>query len=398
MPCHPSYKKKSEDKAAARDRFLIPVLAAYYFFHYCTLGIIYPYFGFYFKQTGYNGTEIGLLLSILPIVSFTCTTLWADVFTKVKHRKLFIVSGILISSFALVPIYFYHSKSMTAVLLAVFALARTGILPVIDSFASSLNDRMPYGRMRIFGSLGFILTSTATGYFFDSFGAAAFVLLYTVFSLLSVVPALLANYDTSLFKPRPNSEKRLPFHLKVFFAGLTIYLSSFAFLSNFFNIKVAEAGFGQTYAGYMWTVGVLAEMFFMYHQERVLKFMRAEYIIIVSMLLGGVRYFATALTDSLILLFFFSAFHGFAYGTMHISVMKFFREKLPESLRLKAQTIYSGVGYGLGTVAGSAVSGMVYDHMGLKPVFFTAFFFCIIGASVIYWYIGIEGKNGGEQS
>jgi PPP family 3-phenylpropionic acid transporter len=97
------------------------------------------------------------------------------------------------------------------------------------------------------------------------------------------------------------------------------------------------------------------------------------------------------------LLFFFSAFHGFAYGTFHISVMKFFRTKLPEQLRLKAQTIYSGVGYGLGTVAGSFISGMVYDHFGLKPVFLTAFFFCVAGASVIYWYMGIERKNGSEQ-
>ncbi|MCD8553980.1 MFS transporter [Seleniivibrio sp.] len=387
----------STDKAAARDRYLIPVLAAYYFLHYSTLGIIYPYFGFYFKQMGYTGTEIGIFLSILPVVSFTCTSLWADIFTRVKRRRLFMVTGILVSSFALVPIYFIHSKPLTAVLLAVFAFARTGILPVIDSFASSLNDRMPYGRVRIYGSAGFILTSTATGFFFDSFGAGAFILLYTFFSLLSVFPALLADYDTSLFKPRERSEKRLSPELKIFFAGVTIYLSSYAFLSNFFNIKVAEAGFGQTYAGYMWTVGVLAEMFFMYNQERVLKVMRVEYIMIISMLLGGVRYFATAMTDSLFLLFIFSAFHGFAYGTFHISIMKFFRTKLPEGLRLKAQTIYSGVGYGLGTVIGSFISGMVYDHMGLKPVFFTAFFFCIAGASVIYWYMGIEEKNGSKQ-
>ena len=387
----------STDKAAARDRYLIPVLAAYYFLHYSTLGIIYPYFGFYFKQMGYTGTEIGIFLSILPVVSFTCTSLWADIFTRVKRRKLFMVTGILVSSVALVPIYYIHSKPLTAVLLAVFAFARTGILPVIDSFASSLNDRMPYGRVRIFGSAGFILTSTATGWFFDSFGVSSFILLYTFFSLLSAIPAIMADYDTSLFKPREKSEKRLSRELKIFFAGVTIYLSSYAFLSNFFNIKVAEAGFGQTYAGYMWTVGVLAEMFFMYNQERVLKVMRVEYIMIISMLLGSVRYFATAMTGSLFLLFFFSAFHGFAYGTFHISIMKFFRTKLPEGLRLKAQTIYSGVGYGLGTVAGSFISGMVYDHMGLKPVFFTAFFFCIAGASVIYWYMGIEEKNGSKQ-
>lgn len=387
----------SNDKAAARDKFLIPVLAAYYFLHYCTLGIIYPYFGFYFKQSGYTGTEIGIFLSILPIVSFTCTSLWADIFTRVKRRRLFMVTGIIVSSFALVPIYFINNKPLTAVLLAVFALSRTGILPVIDSFASSLNDRIPYGRMRIFGSAGFIVTSVATGFFFDSFGAGAFILLYTVFSLLSAVPALLADYDTGIFKPRGRDEKKLSPQLKIFFAGVTIYLSSYAFLSNFFNIKVAEAGFGQTYAGYMWTTGVLAEMFFMYNQERVLKAMRVEYIMIFSMLLGGVRYFATAVTDSLFLLFFFSAFHGFAYGTFHISIMKFFRTKLPEGLRLRAQTIYSGVGYGLGTVAGSFVSGLVFDYMGLKPVFFTAFFFCVGGASVIYWYMVIEEKNGSKQ-
>ncbi|PLX67516.1 MAG: hypothetical protein C0603_08980 [Denitrovibrio sp.] len=106
------------------------------------------------------------------------------------------------------------------------------------------------------------------------------------------------------------------------------------------------------------------------------------------MLLAGVRYLATGYTDSLFVLCIFSAFHGFGYGTFHIGVMRYIKTCVPEKIQLKAQTMYSGVGYGLGSIAGSSISGITYDLYGLKSVFITAFLFCTIAAIVIYLFIG----------
>ncbi len=273
------------------------------------------------------------------------------------------------------PLVYTHNKIAVAVLLIIFACSRAGIIPVVDSLAISMDGKIPYGRIRLFGSLGFICTSITAGMLMDKFGIYAFVWTFMSAGLLSIIPSCLLNFSIDTLKPTKKEDRKLTPELRIFFFfGLIIYLTSFSFLSNFFNIKVAEAGFSQSWAGYMWSIGVLSEIFFLYNQEKVLKLFNVKTLIAVSMFLAGIRYFATGYTESLFVLCFFSAFHGFGYGTFHIGVMRYIKTCVPDKIKLKAQTMYSGVGYGLGSIAGSSISGIIYDISGLKSVFVTAFF------------------------
>lgn len=358
-------------------------LSFFYFLHYATLGIIFPFAGYFFKQAGFTGTEIGLYLSIFPLAKLSITNYWTQSFAASGRKHLFIAACILLSSVSLIPLLFTYNRIIVALLMMTFAFSRAGVIPVMDSIAISMDGKVPYGRMRLFGSIGFICTSVMAGTLMDRFGTHAFIWAFMCAGILSVIPSFFVNFSVDALKPTQKSERKLTPELIIFFTALTIYLTSHSFLSNFFNIKVSEAGYSQTIAGYMWAVGVLSEIFFMYNQERLLKIFSIRVLIAVSMLLGGLRYLVTGYTDSLFLLFFFSAFHGFAYGTFHIGVMRYIRTQVPEKLKLKAQSMYSGVGYGLGSIIGSAVSGVIFDLSGLEAVFTAAFIFCTVSAFAI---------------
>lgn len=375
----------------------IPVLASFYFLHYCTLGIIFPFSGYFFKEKRYTGTEIGFFLAIFPLAKFIFADFWAQKFTSVRNKKLFISVCIFISSTSLIPLYLFDSRILTAFVMVVFAFSRAGIIPVMDSMAVAMDEKISYGRMRLFGSLGFIATSITAGTVMDRFGISSFIFTFMGAGLMSIIPAAMMRYDMQVFRPKTAEEKKLTPELALFFAGLTVYLTTFSFLSNFLNIKVASVGLSQTQAGYMWSIGVVSEIIFFYNQETVLKYVPLKPLIIISMLLGGVRYLVTGYAHSFIVLFVFSAFHGFSYGTFHTGVMQYIKQKVPERLKLRAQTVYSGVGYGLGTILGSGISGLVYDAMGIKAVFVAAALFCAAGAVLIYIFIGTRQNNGSEQ-
>lgn len=364
-------------------RYQAAAVSAFYFLHYATLGIVFPFAGYFFKEAGFTGTEIGLYLAIFPIAKFTVTHTWTNIFSAVRRKHLFIGVCIFISSVSLTPLLYSYNKLLVAIVLVAFAVSRAGVIPVMDSIAVSMHDKIPYGRLRLFGSLGFIVTSITGGTMMDRFGMHAFVWTFMTAGLLSIIPAVLADYHLDVLKPTKKEDRKLTPELMVFFAGLTIYLTSFTFLSNFFNIKVAAAGYSQTWAGYMWSIGVVSEMIFMYNQERILKMFNVKALIAFSMIMGGIRYLVTGYTDSLFVLFFFSSFHGFAYGTFHLGVMKYIRTCVPDRIKLKAQSIYSGFGYGLGSIAGSVISGIIYDMGGLKTVFTAAFVFCTVAAVII---------------
>jgi len=370
------------------DKKTAVALSSFYFLHYATLGIIFPFAGYFFKEVGFSGTEIGLYLSIFPLAKFTITNIWTQFFANARRKHLFIASCILLSSLSMVPLVYTENRILVGLLLVIFAFSRAGVIPVMDSIAISMDAKIPYGRLRLFGSLGFIATSITAGILMDRFGIYAFVWTFMTAGILSVIPSFFVNFSVDALNPTSRADRKLSPELILFFTGLTIYLTSFSFLSNFFNIKVSEAGFSQSWAGYMWAIGVISEVFFLYNQERVLKIFNVKTLIALSMFLGGVRYFVTGYTDSLFVLCFFSAFHGFSYGTFHIGVMRYIRLYVPEKLKLKAQSMYSGVGYGLGSIAGSSLSGIIYDISGLKSVFVTAFIFCTAAALVIFFLTG----------
>jgi PPP family 3-phenylpropionic acid transporter len=365
-------------------------LASLYFLHYATLGIIFPFTGYFFKQIGFSGTEIGLYLAIFPLMKFTATNLWTSNFAKSEHKRLFMGLAILISSTSLVPMYFSTNKILIAVLLVIFAGSRAGVIPVLDTITIGLDKKIAYGRIRLFGSLGFLATSIIAGILMDKFGIFAFIWAFMGAGVLCTIPVSFLNFRGSMFSKKEKSELKLPPELIIFFTAMTIYLVSFSFLSNFFNIKVAESGFSQTWAGNMWAIGVIAETFFLFFQNRVLSLFKVRTIIAASIFLAGVRYLVTGHTDSLFLLCFFSAFHGFGYGTFHIGVMRYFRDYVPERMKLKAQSIYSGFGYGLGSIIGSMLSGVLYDFSGLKGVFTFAFVLCVVSAIIILTFTGRE--------
>lgn len=388
----------TDRSAADTDGRIVPLLAAFYFLHYATLGIIFPLSGYFFKEHGYTGTEIGFYLAIFPFAKFAVSGVWTKYFSHINRKNLFLAVCIVVSSTSLIPLAFTDNRVLTAIIMVVFAFSRAGVIPVMDSLAVSLEHKISYGRMRLFGSLGFIATSITAGFMIDRFGINSFIWVFMVSGLLSVIPSLFLPFDRPVFGKKSAKELKLTPELTLFFSVLMLYLTSFSFLSNFLNIRVAEAGLSQTQAGYMWTTGVVAEIFFFYYGERVLKLLSVKRIIVFSMLPGGVRYLITGYFDSFAVLLLSSALHGFSYGTFHIGVMKYIHRCVPERLKLKAQTMYSGVGYGLGTIIGSGVSGIVYDVAGVGWVFYTAAVFCGVSALLLYMFVKIEVLNEQCQS
>jgi len=178
--------------------------------------------------------------------------------------------------------------------------------------------------------------------------------------------------------------------MKLFYTALVLYLTSFAFLSNFLNIRVAAAGMTQTQAGYMWTMGVVSEVVFFFFGAHIVKRVPIRPLIMVSMFMAGLRYLFTGLCDSFTALFLLSALHGFGYGSFHMGVMSYVNKCVPDRLKLKAQTMYSGLGYGLGTITGSVISGIVFDVAGVKMVFITAFLFCTASVIILYLFVKTE--------
>lgn len=354
-------------------------LISFYFLHFATLGALVPYAGYFFKSGKFSGTEIGILLAIFPIVKFVVTSLWTATYEKAKAKTVFVSCAIALSSVSLLPMYFFDQFFIAALSLCSFAVFGVGTIPVIESASMKFSEvtGTPYGRMRLYGSLGFIVSALFVGYCVDNFGAGSFIFAFTVLGLLNVIPIAfirLEEWTRTKAKPGP---LRFDFNTTAMTVMLVMFLSTSMFHSNFFNIRVSEAGGTQALAGYMWASGVLCEVVIFYFMDNLMRRFTAKQLMLGSIGLTVVRYSVTAFSTGLPILFVANLLHGVTYAGFHVAALSYFRRVLGADMQLKAQSLYSGLGFGLGSVLGSFLSGIFYDLSGSNGVFYTAALVCM---------------------
>ncbi|QAR32143.1 MFS transporter [Geovibrio thiophilus] len=356
----------------AESRFGIRAgLITFYFLHFSTLGAIFPYAGYFFKSREFSGTEIGILLAVFPVMKFLATSLWTEIYSRAHSKTLFVRAAAVMSSVSMLPLFFMNSFTAALVCLTLFSLFRVGIIPVMDNAAMGFAEEhgTAYGRMRLYGSLGFTVSAVVSGIVIDMFGASAFIIQFTGMGLLCTIPVGLIRLEHWTRLHRRAESILFDRNTVVMTVMLIVYLSSNAFHGNFFNIKVSEAGGSQTLAGYMWAAGVLCEILLLYFTDSLLKRFSARQVMFFSVFMAVIRYTLTALTGSLAVLFLANMLHGFTYGSFHVAALTYFRRVFGADRQLKAQSIYSGLGFGLGSVGGSFISGIAYDLSGSTGVF-----------------------------
>lgn len=375
-------------------RIILISIASFYFLHYATLGTMIPFAGYFFKERGFTGTEIGILLGILPMNRFLFTSLWTDIYTSSKSKTLFISLTLAVSTASLTMLLFFNSFIMTAVLLFSFSLLRVGVVPVIDNTAMNFGDKygVSYGRLRLFGSIGFIFAVLFTGYLLDNSDMDS--LLYVLFlcGMSSLIPLYFIDLKSWSPKTKQKTGDIFTKDFKLVVASLIVYMASFSFHGNFFNVKIDEAGLSQTQAGYMWSIGVTLEVIFMFSSALLFRHFSARNLTALSMGIAALRALMIALSNDFYILLAASSLHGFAFGTFHIGLLTYIRKIMTKDKQLKAQSLYSGLGFGMGFILGSIASGIIYDHMGVDSVFYVSSLLSL-GAGAVILMATNDSKN-----
>jgi len=368
------------------ERKTLYAIVSFYFFMYATLGTIFPFSGYYFRERGFSGTELGMFLAAMPIGRFLFTTKWTDVFSKTGNKTMFMSLCVVLSILSFIPVHYVSGRFYIFFCIFMFTFFRLGLIPVADNIAITYGERhnVQYGRMRLFGSLGFIFSVMITGPMIDAKGLDWFLYMFITFGLLSSVPVFFMNIESLAAKSTGKIAKfKMDKNFLLMILAVAFYLASFSFHSNFFNIRVKEVGLSQTHSSYMWSLGVTFEVIFMYIGAMFFKFLSARALIAMSMLMGTLRFLLISFFSAPWVLYMASTLHGFAFGTFHIGMLMYISRTLSPEARLRAQSMYAAYGFGLGFFAGSYGSGMLYDLGGTFYVFIVAAILSTIAAGII---------------
>jgi len=342
------------------------------------LGVSLPFFPVWLESRQLAPSTIGLILSIPMLVRIVVTApLMSLVDRGLSPRRLLAMAYLTVAaSYAVLLIA--PGAAAIAAIVAVAAVAQAPIVPASDLVTLERVRREPrldYGRLRLWGSVAFLVSNIVAGHLLATFepSAVVWILAFLALAALAVVrvavPASARSEDARRSRMREHSV-RWPMGLWLVIAAAACIQASHAGIYAFGSIHWRAIGFANTTIGYLWATGVLAEIVvFACFGEVVGRSSTALSFVMVGAGAAILRFAALATEPGLAITVGLQALHGLSFGATHLGAMAALAALAPPDVRGRAQGTLSSA-QALAMAGATVLSGAAFRAGG--PVVFLA--------------------------
>ena len=363
------------------------LLSIFYFFYFSIIGVYIIFLPKVLAMNGYSASDIGIIFAAGPLVRFLVP------FAFIKGLKLTIgIFKLALSIMFLSSLAFYFSLDNFYKLL--FSNIGLGVglslvLPYVELIALKYLGKEKYGKIRLFGSVGFILVALVLVKFLSS-GDIALLYLCTLAFLTAITAFVIAKNAEAILDKTESVTNDIDL-LKDWklWAGLTLMQVSFGAFYNFFTIYETDYGISLDMTIYLWTFGVVVEIFMLFFQGRFLK-NNLLLILQIATLATAFRWVLLFLfPQNLVILFLSQTIHALSFALFHSAAITYlFYLYKHKSL---AQQFFSGITYGFGAFMGALIAGYVYE---LYPEYlFLSASFLALGAFYFLYQFSLREKQ-----
>jgi len=239
-------------------------------------------------------------------------------------------------------------------------------MPLMESLTmqSSIKYGFDYGRVRVWGSITFVIAAVAIGHILKR-GSNDLI-----FSAIVVMIALtcISAFWLPDFRTPPRQQAQFTFltvlqdrRFVLFLIGTSLIQASHAIFYAFGSIHWQRAGIGTDVIGWLWAEGVTVEIILFIFGPHVLAKVGPTRLIALAGLAGAIRWTGTAFTTELPALVVLQALHGITFGAAHLGAMHFIQKRIAPELSATAQSLYASVVMGIGMGLAMLSSGYLYD-------------------------------------
>lgn len=392
-------------------------LSGFYGLYFALIGCIMPFWGLYLQHQSFSAADIGLLLALFSAVRIFAPNLWASLNYSLEHIiapiQLMRLGGLLmLVSF----LGFYWASELWhyALVMLIYGFFWSAILPQYETLTlSHIKDNMDiYSNMLLWGSIGFILMATGLGWLFDYLSIRylpiAMLIIMTLIVLNSLLLPAAESTDKATELTTSLKEKSEPAAQLVTAPetgprpNLKIGIYSFLLINIllqithgpyyvFFTIYLQQFDYSNTTIGFLWSLGVLAEIILFWKISFFMHRWSLRQLVIASLFLTAIRWFITAyFADNAALLMFAQCLHAFSFALLHVVSISYIGIFWPGKKRLHGQALYSGLGFGLGGAIGAGLAGLMWSAgantgVGASMVFSSAAIIALVALVISYY-------------
>lgn len=368
----------------------------FYFLLFSALAALSPYLVIYYDLLHFTGRQIGVLSALFPLIALISSPLFGGIADATqKHRIVMLtaIAGSVVFTFVLSA-----TTTFIGLLIAVtlFSFFYSPIMPLLDDSTVNLlgKHRNRYGKIRIWGAVGWGVTAPLIGLLIDHSGIQWAFYGYIISMSIGLVIAWFMPFRHTHsdkkywqnFQLLISNRRWIIFLISAFATGM-----SYAMTLNFLFLYLNQLGASKTLMGVSMIFSTISELPFWFFSNRLLNRWSMKSLIIFSMGLLAIRFFAYSLIRIPWWVVPVNLLHGATFSVFWIVGVSYAAKSAPEGLSATAQSLLSSVIFGIASVAGALLGGFLYDSIGATKMFQASAIVVLIG--LLIFVLGDRYEN-----
>lgn len=347
---------------------------ALYFGYYMALGSYNPFINLYYDRLGLSGVQIGVLAAIPVLVSSTTVLLWGGIADARQWHRGILRLNLLLCAVAVLMLSTASTFVTLIPWIVAYAFFNSPLVPLLDSstLGAVEKTRRSYGEIRVWGSIGWTLSTFLVGWIIQQ---------YTVKWFFYIYAAVMAiTFLISVFQPRPkplprpsvrsglvdllSDMKMLLFLLSIFLVSVTLGAAN-----SFLSIYLDAIGTPEASIGLAWSLSAASEIPVMLYSGVLIRRISSAGLLKISFVVFFMRWLLMSFITDPTLAVLVQGLHGLSFATLLIGSVTLLYERAPEGLVTTGQSVLNLVTFGVGSIAGSLIGGFLVESAGLAWLF-----------------------------
>jgi PPP family 3-phenylpropionic acid transporter len=334
-------------------------------------------------------------MSLLQVMRIFAPNIWGHIADRTGRRTASVQIAALGSVVVFAGVFFGSSFWWLFAVMAALGFFWSASLPLVEAMTlSHLGERIDgYGRIRLWGSIGFILMVVGLGYAFDHVSIAwlpwaVMAVMLGIVAFARVIPEAEtlphASDHVSVWDvlKRPEVASLLAACLLMAVTHGPYYI--------FYSIYLVDHGYDKSTVGWLWALGVICEIGIFLIIPRIFARVTPRRLILASFALAVLRFLLIAWgVESAWVVWGAQTLHAFTFGTYHAAAVALIHQHFRGRHQARGQALYTSISYGVGGTIGGLASGLTWDTLGSAWTFTLA----AVSAALAWAVYALWGKT-----
>ncbi|HEX5836637.1 MAG TPA: major facilitator superfamily domain-containing protein 6 [Anaerolineales bacterium] len=361
---------------------------SFYFLYFAALSSFMPFIVLFYQALQFNGTQIGLLTGIPPLITLVAAPFWTGVADASRRHRLIMSLGIAMAVALVLLLQTLNGFVLIFITIVIFNFFFSPVASLSDSATIAMlgEDRGMYGRIRLGGTIGWGVVAPIAGALVENYGlklafwgfsALMFVNFFIVQKMVHDVTEQGSSNHGGV-RYFLTSRRWILFLLLAFLGGL----GSFSAASYLFPY-MAEMGASETIMGLALTLSTMTELPIFFFGNRLVKRFGSQGLLMLSLILIGLRSLLYALVSAPFAVLIVQMLGGTVFPALWLAGVTYADEHAPPGLKSTAQGLFGAMTFGFGSAVAGFVGGPLLESIGGRGMFLVFGLFILGGIGLI---------------